>query len=131
MSLVSGSSNVKTQKREDDENVALARKGKAKKGSNKGSKGEKKKKDLSKITCFGCGHNGHCVSQCPNRKKGKKKKGKQQKTTSIDIQDLSSRLEDEFVLIACLSSSTSTSVWYIDNGASTHMMGVRELFSSY
>ena len=48
---------------------------------------------------------------------------------NMDSQDvLSSRLEEEF---ACLSSSASTSVWYIDNRASAHMTGVQEYFSSY
>ena len=45
-----------------------------------------------------------------------------------EASDLSSRLEDKF---ACLSGSTSQGVWYIDSGASTHMTGVREYFSSY
>ena len=40
-------------------------------------------------------------------------------------------MEDEFSLIACLVSSTSKCVWYIDSGASFHMTGVREYFSSY
>ena len=32
---------------------------------------------------------------------------------------------------ACLAISTSADVWYIDSGASTHMIGVREHFLSY
>ena len=40
-------------------------------------------------------------------------------------------MEDEFALIACMVSSTSQCVWYIDSGASFHMTGVREYFSSY
>ena len=45
-----------------------------------------------------------------------------------DISVLASRLEEEFSYV---SSSASPEVWYIDSGASTHMMGVRECFSSY
>lgn len=48
----------------------------------------------------------------------------------FDIQGaskLSSRLEDEF---ACLNSLASQGVWYINSGVSTHMIGVKEYFSS-
>ena len=41
---------------------------------------------------------------------------------------LASRLEKE---VACLASSASFKVWYIDNGASWHMTGIRECFSDY
>ena len=47
------------------------------------------------------------------------------------VEELSSRMEDEFALIACMVSSTSQCVWYIDSGASFHMTRVREYFSSY
>ena len=56
----------------DDENVALAAKGKKKsKGGPKGGakpKGEQKK-DMSKVKCFACHKMGHYAGQCPNRKK--------------------------------------------------------------
>ena len=127
LSLVSGTSSKSHKSEAEQENVALAGKGKAKKGSSKGSnpQGEKKKKDLSKVKCYGCHEFGHYVSDCPQRKKGKK-----QTTASASADELSSRMEDEFALIACMVSSTSQGVWYIDNGASFHMTRVREYFSS-
>ena len=45
-----------------------------------------------------------------------------------DMKVLASRLEED---LACVSSTTPPSVWYIDSGASAHMTGVRECFSSY
>ena len=45
-----------------------------------------------------------------------------------DMEVLAFRLEED---LACVSSTTPPIVWYIDNGASAHMMGVRECFSSY
>ena len=91
----------------EQENVALAGKGKAKKGSSKGSnsQSEKKKKDLSKVKCFGCHEYGHYVSDFPERKKAKK-----QVAASASAEDLSTRMEDEFALIACMVSSTSQCV---------------------
>lgn len=49
---------------------------------------------------------------------------------SADLEEFSSKFEREFSLIACLSScSGSSRVWYIDSATSTHMSGVREVFS--
>ena len=45
-----------------------------------------------------------------------------------DVSVLASRLEEDF---ACVSNMASLGVWYIDSGASAHMTGVRECFSSY
>ena len=45
-----------------------------------------------------------------------------------DVSVLASRLEEEF---ACVSSTASSDVYYIDSGASAHMTGVRECFSDY
>lgn len=41
---------------------------------------------------------------------------------------LASKLEEE---VACVASSVSIGVWYIDSGASWHMTGIRECFSDY
>ena len=60
-----------------------------------------KKKDLSKVKCFGCGQLGHYVRQCP--KKTRDKKGKQM-VTLAEIENLSAILEDEFAMFAILSS---------------------------
>ena len=45
-----------------------------------------------------------------------------------DVSILASRLEEEF---SCLSNSASLEIWYIESGASAHMMGARECFSNY
>jgi len=42
---------------------------------------------------------------------------------------LASQFELDFSLIACLVSSVMGSVWFLDNGASFHMTGDRDLFS--
>lgn len=107
--------------------MALPGKGKAKKDSSKAPspKGEKKKKDVSKVKCYSFHEFGHYVSNCPHRKKGEKK-GKKKMIASTSVDELSSRMEQEFALIACLTSSTSQGVWCIDSGVSFHMIGVRE-----
>jgi hypothetical protein len=118
---------------EEEENIALARKGKAKtkKGSGSGQtyKGEKKH-DMSKVKCFSCHKPEHYASQFPNKKKDKKKS---QTAASTDIDEFSSRFDEDFLLIACLSisSTRATRVWYIDSGASYHMTGLRKYFSSF
>jgi hypothetical protein len=46
------------------------------------------------------------------------------------VDDFATRFENEFSLIAFLSSSASIGVWYIDSCASSHMIGVHGYFSS-
>ena len=46
----------------------------------------------------------------------------------FDFFMLASRLEEE---VACMTSATSSEVWYIDSGALWHMTGIRESFSEY
>jgi hypothetical protein len=127
-----GSSQASQPKIEDEENLALAGKGKfrGKKGPSGGqtSKGEKRK-DFSKIKCFACHKPGHFASQCPNKKKGNKK-SQMAASASTEVDEFAARFESEFSLIACLSSSASSGVWYIDSGASSHMTGVQDYFSS-
>lgn len=42
---------------------------------------------------------------------------------------LASQFELDFSLIACKVSSVMGSLWYLDNGASLHMTGDKELLS--
>jgi len=84
----------------DEENVALADKGKVKKGPSEGqgSKGgDEKKKYLSKIKCFRHGEFDHYNTHYSQRMKDKTEK-QEHTTTSAEINELTSRLE-EFALI--------------------------------
>jgi hypothetical protein len=119
---------------EDEENVALAAKGKGKKtkkrgnprGHNEKGKPKKGEKDMSKVRCWACQKQGHYAATCPERKKGNKKNV----AASAAVDEFTAQFEQEFSLVAGSSSSTSSSVvWYIDSGASRHMTGVRSQFS--
>ena len=88
---------------------------------------------------------GHYAVVCPE----KKKKGKNQcMAASAEIEDFTDNFDREFGFIACKStnagspatevekecafpstSKASSGIWYVDNGASRHMTGVREYFS--
>ena len=75
------------------------------------------------MKCFHCHEHGHLASNCPQKKKNKKVAG------AATGEPLASQFELDFSLISCLVSSTMGSVWYLDNGASFHMTGDKELFS--
>eukprot|EP00253_Pinus_taeda_P025394 PITA_25394 len=141
---------------EEDDNVALlarGKKGRAKKqASNSGGKGkgkgkqQNKEKDYSKVKCWNCQKLGHYVVVCLE-KKNKKGKGKPM-AASAEIESFSERFDQEFGFIACEATSArspaiqvqrecafpatsraSSSIWYVDSGATRHMTGVREYFS--
>ena len=78
---------------------------------------------MSKVKCFHCHEHGHFTTNCPQKKKNKKVVG------AAAGKALASQFELDFSLIACLVSSCMGSVWYLDSGASFHMMGDKELFS--
>jgi hypothetical protein len=51
-------------------------------------------------------------------------------STSTKVDDFAAGFENEFSLIACISSSTNCGVWHIDSGASSHMTRVHDYFSN-
>jgi hypothetical protein len=120
------------EEEEDPTLVSNTRKGKGKgsKGNNEESTSKTSKKDLSKIKCFVCHKYGHYASQCL-KKKGK---GKTQTVASTETQldDFATKFEKELSMFSYLSTITnSRSAWYLDYGASHHMTGTHEFFTSW
>ena len=84
-----------------------------------------KKCDMSRVKCFHCHKHGHYATNCPQKKKNKKA------SESAAGEALASQFELDFSLIACMVSSAMRSVSYLDNGASFHIMGDKELFRAW
>lgn len=92
-STISGSSIKGVKGDKDEEDVALASK-----GPSEGQGEKNKKKDISKVKCSRCGKFGHYSTQCPLKKKDKQEK-EDQAEMSIEIDKLSSRLEEYFAMM--------------------------------
>ena len=45
-----------------------------------------------------------------------------------EVDEFSRNFDEEFCLIACMESTTWSSIWYIDSGASSHMTGQNIFF---
>jgi len=90
-----------------------------------GESGSGKKRDMRKVKGFACKRMGHYGRQCPNRKKRSRCK-----TNKMDEVEFQAQFERECAfLICCTSVETKPNIWYIENGASSHMTGVRENFN--
>jgi len=76
-----------------------------------------KMKDFSKIKCFHFHEFRHYATKCPHKKARKKASG------GATGEDLASQFKLNFTLIACITNTIMRSVWYLDSGASFHMMG--------
>ena len=47
---------------------------------------------------------------------------------STEVDEFNRNFDEEFCLIACIASTTGSSIWDIDSGASSHMTGLRGFF---
>ena len=112
-----------SSKHDDEEDCGLAAKARKGKGNKFHSKSEAKGKklDLSNVKCFHCHEHGHIATKFPRKKK--------KVAIAAAGEALASQFELDFSLIACLASSAMGSMWYLDNGASFHMTGDKELFN--
>ena len=110
-----------SSKTDDEENCALAgkeNKGKGKKSYSKSKTGkEGKKRDMSKVKNFHYHEHGHYATNCPRKKKNNKASG------FAASEALALQFQLDFSLIACMVSSPTRSMWYLDSGAYFHMMG--------
>jgi hypothetical protein len=104
-----------SQSKSEEENVALH----AKKSNGAGGS-----RDMGKVRCFACHKTGHYDSKCPNNKK---KESEVAATASTEMDAFAEKFEDEFSLVATLSSSSrlaefeDSGAWFMDSGSSRHM----------
>ena len=93
---------------------------------------------------------GHYARQCPNKKKKKKQTAATseidefamrferdfslfagvsvERESSITNRDIQCHMEHSMIVGHSLSATTTSSTWYIDGGASSHMTGDRDMF---
>jgi hypothetical protein len=88
---------------------------------------------MGKVRCFACQKIGHYASQCPNKKE---EESEVATTTSIEMDAFAKKFDDEFSLVETLFSNNrfaeleESGAWFMDNGSSRHMTGMRSVFLS-
>lgn len=82
-------------------------------------------KPLKKQKCFGCNKEGHRVADCPEKKKPQQSKRKQKSKANV-ADSGSNRKEVCFVSEA--NPQQARTRWFIDSGATDHLMQDNELF---
>ena len=115
-----------TSSKEVEEDFSLVSKAKKAKGKMSQGEGSRKKMDLVKIKCFHCHEHGHYAKNFPQKKASKK-----EPTVAEAGEALASQFELDFTLIACMVGTSMGGMWYLDSGASFHMMGNRDIFSDF
>ena len=80
---------------------------------------------MSMVTCFHCHDHGHYATDCPQNETNNKKA-----LGAATCEALASQCELDFSVIECMGSIVMGSMSYLDSGASFHMTGNKELFSS-
>jgi hypothetical protein len=102
----------------NDKNIALV------------GKSNEKKKDMSKVRCFAGPKTSHYTSQCLN----KKKKSEPEVSTSVEIAEFAEKYEEFSLMIGPLGSwflaLEDIEMWFVNSGASWHMIGMRSMFLS-
>jgi transposase InsO family protein len=98
-------------------------------------KGQRKERDYSSVQCYHCDKMGHIAKFCPTRREEYKRKQKRHHAHAVEDEEppakmLREQIKDH-VLISALSGlvTPGEDTWLIDNGASKHMTGQRDILS--
>ena len=88
----------------------------------------------SEKKCYYCGKKGHIQSECYKKQTddAKRKQGNaKHRGYFVEEEDKDFIHEFRLFTVGCaLSASNEDDIWYVDSGASSHMIGKKEFFDS-
>ena len=82
--------------------------------------------DKSKVQCYNCQDFGHFADECKNEKKPRVRE--EVANISIEESSLFMAYTEDFLLQGSQEDNLSKNSWYLDTGASSHMMSKRSFF---
>ncbi|XP_078433682.1 uncharacterized protein LOC144704977 [Wolffia australiana] len=101
--------------------------GRGKSTGDRSNQGERKPFDKSKIQCYNCQKFGHFASECRNEKKEQILNVAQAEVEPPTL--LMAFIEEmETLLLGVDEESSNEDLWFLDTGATNHMMGKKYLF---
>ena len=99
-------------------------------------KGKARQRDLTNVTCYGCGKKGHLRCKCPDKLKGgeskeEKKDNKPKTKKGKEVADKPKASSGSMYMAVSTPNDKSANIYYVNSGASQHLIPTRADLQTY